>query len=91
MSYFTMAGVQPESVSDGIAWSSTKEDLVVAANAPIVGDVVRLVTGGPLMTVVDVCECGSVNTAWFVHDGECWSDLQEGSFPNEALELVDVD
>jgi len=49
-----------------------------------VGDVVALVSGGPGMTVVDVCECGSVTVAWFAEDELC-----EACFPEEALMYVD--
>ncbi|ESX78486.1 DUF2158 domain-containing protein [Mesorhizobium sp. LSHC414A00] len=45
-----------------------------------VGDIVVLVSGGPPLTVLSVCECGSVEVAWF--DG---SSLSIQTLPEEAL------
>ncbi|WP_311267466.1 DUF2158 domain-containing protein [Sphingobium sp. WCS2017Hpa-17] len=52
------------------------------------GDVVRLKSGGPTMTVTRVGEGAWVGTVWV-----SWFDSsnkpQSGEYPQEALELVD--
>ncbi|MBZ9888113.1 DUF2158 domain-containing protein [Mesorhizobium sp. BR1-1-3] len=46
-----------------------------------VGDIVTLLTGSPLMTVIGVCDCGSVEIAFYDdHRG-----LVIESFPEETL------
>lgn len=53
------------------------------------GDIVMLVSGGPDMTVVDVCEdCGEVEVAFFLFtsDGNC--DFYQEAFPAICLELA---
>jgi len=56
-----------------------------------VGDVVRLVGGGPWMTVVEVGNRGStVRTNWFEPDLEnsgAFSGLKDGFFPVESLQV----
>ena len=51
----------------------------MAAFAP--GDLVRLKSGGPTMTVVSVAEDGACTCAWFRHNR-----MYEGSFVEVALE-----
>ena len=70
-----------------------------------VGDVVKLKTGGPWMTVVDAdnIETGGrslppgVRTMWFTHNGyaaidkeKSWSGPHDGWFSIDALERSDV-
>lgn len=58
-------------VLDGVEWET--------------GDVVRLISGGPALTVLSVCdECGSVEVAWF--DG---ASLSVQGLPEEALVYAD--
>jgi uncharacterized protein YodC (DUF2158 family) len=46
------------------------------------GDVVRLKSGGPPMTVTGMSQTGSVICQWF------WNNkMESGSFPPDALEL----
>jgi uncharacterized protein YodC (DUF2158 family) len=91
---FTMKGIADS--NDGVWVTHTGEKVILTGQSKghytedlAIGDVVRLITGGPLMTVVDVCECGEVNTVWFIHDGECWHGPLGDTFPSETLELVD--
>lgn len=49
-----------------------------------VGDVVFLVSGGPPLTVVDVCECGSVEVVWFADD-----EFRGAFLPQAALLYFD--
>ncbi|TIL91446.1 MAG: DUF2158 domain-containing protein [Mesorhizobium sp.] len=50
-----------------------------------VGDVVRLISGGPALTVLSACEeCGEVEVAWF--DG---ASLSVQGLPEEALVYAD--
>ena len=51
-----------------------------------VGDVVRLKSGGPKMTVIDINgeSHSQISVAWFVDDG----DLRSTSGPAASLELV---
>ena len=53
------------------------------------GDIVQLISGGPDMTVLDVCvDCGEVEVAWFNIDEESgWTFFNE-TFPSIALELA---
>ena len=47
------------------------------------GDLVRLRSGGPVMTVAaDMDKLARVKTLWFVEDGSCL----DGVFPIECLE-----
>ncbi|MBZ9659793.1 DUF2158 domain-containing protein [Mesorhizobium sp. ESP-6-4] len=49
------------------------------------GDVVQLLTGSPLMTVLSVCEHGCVEVAWYDdHKG-----MNIDAYPREALEHWD--
>ncbi|RUW55064.1 DUF2158 domain-containing protein [Mesorhizobium sp. M1A.F.Ca.ET.072.01.1.1] len=45
-----------------------------------VGDIVTLISGGPPLTVLNACDCGTVEVAWF--DG---SSLSVQDLPEEAL------
>ncbi|MGX9144992.1 YodC family protein [Mesorhizobium sp. 128a] len=45
-----------------------------------VGDLVTLLSGGPALTVIHVCDCGTVEVAWF--DG---ASLSVQDLPEEAL------
>lgn len=58
-------------VLDGVEWET---------DGFIVGDVVTLISGGPALTVLNVCECGTVEVAWF--DG---ASLSVQFLPEEAL------
>lgn len=49
-----------------------------------VGDVVRLKSGGPAMTVTGTSDTGWVICHWFVDEK---SKAESGSFPPEALVL----
>ena len=50
-----------------------------------VGDVVRLRSGGPEMTVTHVVKVsGTLTTAWFTDSG----DAREGEFPTYAVNVV---
>lgn len=54
------------------------------------GDIVALVTGGPDMTVLGVCEgCGDVEVAWFNFDEEYGWTFYNEQFPAIALELAE--
>lgn len=56
------------------------------AQAFKVGDVVRLKSDGPKMTVIYISEDGTtISCTWFVSSG---SKPETGSFPAEALEVV---
>lgn len=52
------------------------------------GDIVRLKSGSPKMTVDVVASDGKVFCVWFLQDGkaETWSGPHHGSFPPDALE-----
>lgn len=51
-----------------------------------VGDVVRLIVGGPDMVVLGYCEeCGDVDVAWGTSD----FDVMRDTFPEEALVHAD--
>jgi uncharacterized protein YodC (DUF2158 family) len=53
------------------------------------GDIVTLVSGGPDMTVIDVCaDCGEVHVAWFNFAEDTGFHLYEESFPPICLELA---
>jgi uncharacterized protein YodC (DUF2158 family) len=45
-----------------------------------IGDLVYLLSGGPLMTVTDIDSCGTVTCHWFVDD-----QLKVAEFPYSAL------
>ena len=51
-----------------------------------VGDVVRLKSGGPAMTVSALVRAGEAKCLWFAAD-----ELKEGTFGMEALEAVEVE
>ena len=55
-----------------------------------IGDVV-IMRGHPgqLMTVEDVCECGSVYVVWFAGNEHSGWELNRDVFPEEALIEVD--
>lgn len=53
------------------------------------GDIVTLVSGGPDMTVVDVCDdCGEVHVAFFLFTSDADCDFYQESFPAICLELA---
>lgn len=53
------------------------------------GDIVSLISGGPDMTVLGVCEdCGEVEVAWFNYDEEFGFTFYNESFPAVCLELA---
>jgi uncharacterized protein YodC (DUF2158 family) len=52
-----------------------------------IGDIVRLIVGGPDMVVISVCECGTVEIAWVDSDGDVNIDV----LPEEALVFSSVD
>jgi uncharacterized protein YodC (DUF2158 family) len=49
-----------------------------------IGDIVRLITGGPDFVVTDVCECGEVTVCWYDDNG-----IQFYGLPEEALVYAD--
>lgn len=56
-----------------------------------VGDVVRLASGGPEMTVIKA-DSGEASCAWFLKDDEGeWAGPLASDFPVEALVLLVVD
>jgi uncharacterized protein YodC (DUF2158 family) len=64
-------------------------DLTAAIGNYEPGDVVTLVSGGPDMTVLDVClDCGEVEVAWFNFDDENGFAFYNETFPSIALELA---
>ena len=52
---------------------------------PAIGDIVSLASGSPDMTVISVCECGTVEVAWYDDNG-----MNIDVFPVGAL-VVDDD
>ena len=53
------------------------------------GDIVGVLSGGPAMTVVDVCpDCGEVEVSWFNYDDEGGFTYFNESFPSICLELA---
>ncbi len=65
---------------------TTKPTLVVPNGNYEPGDIVWLVSGGPDMTVIDVCpDCGEVEVAWFSDGGDGFNVEQ---FPAICLELA---
>ncbi|PAQ05730.1 YodC family protein [Mesorhizobium temperatum] len=51
------------------------------------GDVVRLKSGGPNMTVSDAAASGSVLCNWFNREGETWTP-QHAGFKPDQLEMA---
>lgn len=51
---------------------------------PAIGDIVSLASGSPDMTVISVCECGTVEVAWYDDNG-----MNIDVFPVGALILED--
>ena len=49
-----------------------------------IGDIVSLASGSPDMTVISVCECGTVEVAWYDDNG-----MNIDVFPVGALILED--
>lgn len=67
---------------------STHASLTPCAGTYEPGDVVTLVTGGPDMTVNEVCECGNVLVDWFTFSEDMdWMHWRE-KFPAISLELA---
>ena len=54
-------------------------------DAPAVGDIVQLKTGSIDLVVISVCECGTVECAWY----DDHSGMQIDVFPVEALVEMD--
>lgn len=53
------------------------------------GDIVMLASIGVDMTVVDVCpDCGEVECAWFMVNGDDGWEYHRETFPSVALELA---
>jgi uncharacterized protein YodC (DUF2158 family) len=52
------------------------------------GNVVRLQSGGPLMTVNAIAD-GIVSCVWFPSEGEDFGPLEEGDFPSSDLIVVE--
>lgn len=62
------------------------DTITVATYEP--GDVVKLITGGPDMTVLEVCDdCGDVGVGWFNKVDSHWH-FEAISVPAEALQPV---
>lgn len=52
------------------------------------GDIVQLLTGGPEMTVLDICDdCGDVGCGYFNKIDNCWH-FEAVQVPAEALRPV---
>lgn len=54
------------------------------------GDIVRLKSGSPPMTVVGSLD-RDIRVSWFMKDGDEFCDAGTGVFPRAALELIEDD
>jgi len=61
------------------------------ANGFRTGDVVRLKSGGPKMTVNDAAASGLYLCNWFNRDGDVWTPQHAGFKPDQLVAADDPD
>lgn len=75
----------PSTSFDGLGLNPPLDD------KPLIGDVVWLRGQGQLMTIEDVCDCGSASVVWFAGNDEDGWTLHRDTFDLNMLDGLDDD